>query len=59
MVVIAMMHRQFMQVLMVEFTAAPATNPGILFERLFPVGTRTFLILVPRTSDDPVKFVLI
>ena len=59
MIVIAMMHRQLMQVLMVEFTTAPATNPGIQFERLFPVGTRTFLILAPRTSDDLVKFILI
>ena len=59
MVMIAMMHCQFMQILIVEFTAATPADPGVQFKRLFPVATQALIILSPRISYNSPGFVRI
>lgn len=58
-IVIAMMDRQLMEVLVVEFTATTTANPGIELERLFPVGKRALILFTPSLCDDPVQPVLV
>ena len=57
MIVITVMHSQFMQVLPVKFTPATATYPGKQFERHVTIRVAAFIALPASFCNNPVQFV--
>jgi len=58
-VVIAVVHREFVQVCAGEFAAATPADPGVELERLFPVAQLALIAFAPRGGDDLVQLVVV
>ena len=58
-VVVAMMHRELVQVIAREFTRAAATNPRINLEGSLPIAPLALLPTALRLGDYPVQPVVI
>jgi len=54
-VVVAVMHRELVQILTREFACAAAANPWIDLERSLSILLLALLPVAPRLGDDPVQ----
>ncbi len=57
MIVIAMMHREFCEILPGEFPTAAPTDPGIHFQRLFSIGFCPRILMTAIVGNDFIKFI--
>ena len=59
MVVIFMVHGKEVEIMAVEFPAAPGTDPGMNSQRLLSVSFQALILSLPGSNDDAIYLFLV